>query len=693
MKIKICNIDNEIKFIIKNYCTQKLFDYNEIIDDIEININKYKDVNLFLEKFQYLKNNIKTEFCFFNDLELSNYKTNNNINYMTKIYNIPQMYINEPKVISIISFDGGIHGEFDNNGIMTSGDCINYWKTIGLTKETMPTVMLRTTNEMISNLNCTAQNSLNIQTIGSICKSSNLLIVLYVFINDKNYISNNLQLVMNDNIVYKGINLRTNNILITWGIPEKFLNKNDFDKFNNTCKRANDLKINIYSSCSYTDNSVNFPASCPYVIACGSTIKNELETYYSNSGYGNSIGFNKLDYQNRTKGQFRSIPDLVCMSDNNNSIPILVNNKYYSASGPALSASFYAGIFTLFDINENINKLIYEISEDSFNLLNNLAENNYDIKTGLGSINGNKFINNLKNKKKYNSLSNNVILDNNIVLENINKIQNEVSSSNIKTIEINENNIKITNLIVPSVINIVVGQIILITPTIIPNHASNKELLWCLENDNIIDFDLENNSITGLKEGTTHIKVLTKDGSNIEETIIVNVSSNDVKVKGISFDDNVVYIIRGGKQILTPNIYPSNALNTNITYKTGNLSIATVNNEGVVRGLNTGTTYINAFTQDGNFKASIKVNIVYPIKNLKITTKVKTLKVGKMLKLFIDYNPKISNPILKWESNNEYVLSVSKTGIITALEEGEAIITCTDIITGISANCKFNIVN
>jgi uncharacterized protein YjdB len=72
---------------------------------------------------------------------------------------------------------------------------------------------------------------------------------------------------------------------------------------------------------------------------------------------------------------------------------------------------------------------------------------------------------------------------------------------------------------------------------------------------------------------------------------------------------------------------------------------------------------------------------------------VKTLKVGKMVKLVIDYNPKSSNPILTWESNNEYVLSVGKSGIITALEEGEAIVTCTDIITGISATCKFIIVN
>jgi hypothetical protein len=159
MKIKICNIDENTKNSIKNFCFSNFVKYDDFVNEIEINILNYRCIDLFFEKFGYLKNNIKTNFAIVDHLELiNNGKTNNNLNNIMKMYNIPNLKIDQPKVVSIISFGGGIYGEFDNNGIMTNGDCINYWRSIGLTQENMPTVMLRTSNDLLSDFNSTAQN-------------------------------------------------------------------------------------------------------------------------------------------------------------------------------------------------------------------------------------------------------------------------------------------------------------------------------------------------------------------------------------------------------------------------------------------------------------------------------------------------------------------------------------------------------
>ena len=125
----------------------------------------------------------------------------------------------------------------------------------------------------------------------------------------------------------------------------------------------------------------------------------------------------------------------------------------------------------------------------------------------------------------------------------------------------------------------------------------------------------------------------------------------------------------------------------------GNLSIATINNEGIIRGINTGSTYVTANTVDGNFKATIKINVVNPIKNISITTTSKTIKVGKILKIGFDYKPKTSNPILNWSTTDDDIATISKSGLLTAISPGEVSVICQDIITGLSDVHKFNIIN
>ena len=719
-KIKIHHIDNQTMYNLKDYCCYNFLEYiDKGNNQLEILFTSSIKINNFLEKFSYLKNKFSIEPCLYNHGEIkTKYSKNKNVynlNILKKMYDIPNQELNEPKIISIMTFGGGLFGEFSNTGKLLKGDCIDYWTTIGIPKENMPTVILKTIQieNQTYDLDNTIHNTLNVQTIGAICKSSNLVIVLYLFQNDILNLENNLQFVIKDKINLNGYSNYTNNILITWGVSESLIPENIMKRFNEQCKNANNLGINVFTSCCNNGpTDIDFPASSPYVIACGGSDfvnhddNDKKEKYNENSGFGVSKYFKN---QNINKNEYRSIPDLVCFSNPEYCMDILVNKTSYTVGGTSFSAAFYVSIFTLMNLNENLNELLYKIDKTSFNKIG--SSNNYDSQTGLGSINVSRFLNNLKNKNKVNIYQTDEIAIDNKSTNLLNtkdfdndknnyiNYENEVNIESLnntklnKNKSINHNDIKITNIIIPSVIHIVMGQIVLITPTIIPNNATNKNLSWVIENDNVIELDIENNSIIGKNQGTTQVKLCSKDGSNIEEKIIINVSSSDVKVKGISFESNVVNVIRGEKTVLTPIINPYNAINTNVIYKMGNLSIATINNEGIIRGINTGSTYVTANTVDGNFKATIKINVVNPIKNISITTTSKTIKVGKILKIGFDYKPKTSNPILNWSTTDDDIATISKSGLLTAISPGEVSVICQDIITGLSDVHKFNIIN
>ena len=55
---------------------------------------------------------------------------------------------------------------------------------------------------------------------------------------------------------------------------------------------------------------------------------------------------------------------------------------------------------------------------------------------------------------------------------------------------------------------------------------------------------------------------------------------------------------------IMPQITPSNTTNKNLTWRSSNESIATIDNDGWVRGLSPGTVFITAATVDGDYFAT-----------------------------------------------------------------------------------------
>lgn len=119
----------------------------------------------------------------------------------------------------------------------------------------------------------------------------------------------------------------------------------------------------------------------------------------------------------------------------------------------------------------------------------------------------------------------------------------------------------------------------------------------------------------------------------------------------------------------------------NLLWCSDNTSVATVDANGVVTALAQGTANINCINSDNNDSDSIAITVsksVYATAVKLDKAEYKMTATGELLKLNAELAPKdkVTDTTLKWTSSDESVVTV-KDGLVTAIGEGEATITCT----------------
>jgi len=326
-------------------------------------------------------------------------------NEIPKIYNFPSPSSNK-YVISVVSFGGGMHGTISNTGILTNGDVQTYWRSIGMTS--LPTVVVKFIDGATNNtndLNSTIENTIDVESIGFSCPTSNLTIVLYIAPNSLKYFPIILNAIIN-NTQYK-----TNAISISWGTSEIYYGNALLTEINNIFLNAVNNNINILvATGDYGANNgvgkpgfyCDFPSSSPNVIACGGTTlvcpnrvydSQTFESAWSGSGGAISKFFNKPSYQNNIVASNRSTPDISLIADPKTGVLYYINGTNYIVGGTSIAAPIIAGLLGAIYTTNFLNPIIYK----SFTLLCNditigsnglPAKPGYDNSTGWGSLKG-----------------------------------------------------------------------------------------------------------------------------------------------------------------------------------------------------------------------------------------------------------------------------------------------------------------
>ena len=111
-----------------------------------------------------------------------------------------------------------------------------------------------------------------------------------------------------------------------------------------------------------------------------------------------------------------------------------------------------------------------------------------------------------------------------------------------------------------------------------------------------------------LANGTYTVRAVFTDGY-AEGSFIINRQDNAVSVTGVALDKSTANVTVGKTVQLTATVSPSNATSKGVTWASSDTSIATVDANGKVKGVKSGTATITVTTDDGGYTATCKVTV------------------------------------------------------------------------------------
>lgn len=212
-----------------------------------------------------------------------------------------------------------------------------------------------------------------------------------------------------------------------------------------------------------------------------------------------------------------------------------------------------------------------------------------------------------------------------------------------------------------------------------PADASNKNVFWTSSNPSVATVD-KYGVVKAISPGSTIIKATSEDGGYTDTATIEVVNyDNIIEEKSIAFDSSSYTVGIGSTKSLIPIITPSNATFKSVRFESSNPSIATVDENGVVRGLKEGTVSITATTNRNRLKATTTIIVKYiNATSVKVNTTNVNLGKNETFTLVATVLPSdATNKKVSYSVSNSNIATIDANGIITGKNTGTATITIT----------------
>ena len=168
---------------------------------------------------------------------------------------------------------------------------------------------------------------------------------------------------------------------------------------------------------------------------------------------------------------------------------------------------------------------------------------------------------------------------------------------------------------------------------------------------------------------------------------------NFVKAEGVSISPAKVTLTAGDQTELTATVTPDDATSKYFKWESSNAKVASVDNFGRVIALTPGSTTITVTTDDGDFTAKSEVTVnPRPVESVSLDKTELTVYESETGTLVATVNPdNASDKTVTWTSEDKYVATVDKAGVVTGVSTGETVITVTTTDGGKTASCKVKV--
>ena len=244
-----------------------------------------------------------------------------------------------------------------------------------------------------------------------------------------------------------------------------------------------------------------------------------------------------------------------------------------------------------------------EISNATYDEINTIKENGKaELSTIERQMNSLKEeYNNLKTIKdeKYTTYQN--AISNNLTEEQINVAKTEYETANTNyTNKVKEYNTKVDEY------NAKVSQINNQVKDKLPMYNDSN---WTKTTDG--SFKVNLTQFSGKKSFSIWAKLVTGTNTYYDQEIysMNGTKPTEVSVTSVSLNKSTLDIKVGETATLTATINPTNATNKNVTWKSDNTQIATVDTAGKITAIKEGTAKITVKTKDGNYTATCIVTV------------------------------------------------------------------------------------
>ena len=232
-----------------------------------------------------------------------------------------------------------------------------------------------------------------------------------------------------------------------------------------------------------------------------------------------------------------------------------------------------------------------------------------------------------------------------------------------------------------------------LTATITPADATNQKVSWKSSKEAVATVDA-NGKVTGVKAGEAVITVTTEDGGKTA-TCKVYVNTATVAVTGVMLNKTETTILEGSSETLVATVLPENATNRNVSWKSSDEAVATVDANGKVTGVKAGEAVITVTTEDGKKTNTCKVTVKSNTVNVTGVVLNKTsisIPIGEDETLVAKVLPEnATNQNVTWSCKNPEIASVDANGKVTGIKAGMTIVTVTTEDGGKTADCRVNV--
>ena len=165
----------------------------------------------------------------------------------------------------------------------------------------------------------------------------------------------------------------------------------------------------------------------------------------------------------------------------------------------------------------------------------------------------------------------------------------------------------VTKITIDSSLQINVDESKTIQATVEPSNAHNKTLKWESSDTSVATVDSETGEVTGISRGTVTITATANDGQGAKATCQVEVKQ---QVTSIELNETEITLYVRDEETLEAKISPDNANDQSVTWSSSDPEVATVDQEGKVKGISKGEAVITATANDGSgVKAECKVTV------------------------------------------------------------------------------------